>query len=313
MKLPFIEIIESVTPDPNLLMWKFPDTDQEIKNSAALIVRESQSAILLNEGQVADTFTAGKHSLKTENIPILTRLKGWKYGFESPFKADVYFFNTHQFVNLKWGTPAPVLMRDPGFGQVRIRSFGTYNIRIADVVKFFKEYAGTYPRLTIAELESQLRDFIAPKFAEVLAKANISVLDAAGNISELNQKIQPVIQLYFTELGLEATQFTITSVTLPDEVLKHYDQVTGMNMVTDINKYNQFSVASAMDNENSAMGEAARNAVAMGMIINQTNPVVPQPAEDIPSRLKKLKDLFEAQLITDAEYSAKKEELLNLL
>ncbi|MBB5619391.1 membrane protease subunit (stomatin/prohibitin family) [Pedobacter cryoconitis] len=313
MKLPFIEIIASVTPDPNLLMWKFPDADQEIKNGAALIVRESQSAILLHEGQVADTFTAGKYNLKTENIPILTRLKGWKYGFESPFKADVYFFNTHQFVNLKWGTPAPVLMRDPGFGQVRIRSFGTYNIRIADVAKFFKEYAGTYPRLTIAELELQLRDFIAPKFAEVLAKADIAVLDAAGNISELNQKIQPVIQLYFTDLGLEATQFTITSVTLPEEVLKHYDQVTGMNMVTDMNKYAQFSVASAMDKENSAMGEAARNAVAMGMIINQTNPAVPQPAEDIPSRLKKLKDLFEAQLITEAEYSAKKEELLNLL
>lgn len=313
MKLPFIEIIASVTPDPNLLMWKFPDADQEIKNGAALIVRESQSAILLHEGQVADTFTAGKYNLKTENIPILTRLKGWKYGFESPFKADVYFFNTHQFVNLKWGTPAPVLMRDPGFGQVRIRSFGTYNIRIADVAKFFKEYAGTYPRLTIAELELQLRDFIAPKFAEVLAKADIAVLDAAGNISELNQKIQPVIQLYFTDLGLEATQFTITSVTLPEEVLKHYDQVTGMNMVTDMNKYAQFSVASAMDKENSAMGEAARNAVAMGMIINQTNPIVPQPAEDIPSRFKKLKDLFEAQLITEAEYSAKKEELLNLL
>ncbi|MBB5644679.1 SPFH domain-containing protein [Pedobacter cryoconitis] len=313
MKLPFIEIIASVTPDPNLLMWKFPDADQEIKNGAALIVRESQSAILLHEGQVADTFTAGKYNLKTENIPILTRLKGWKYGFESPFKADVYFFNTHQFVNLKWGTPAPVLMRDPGFGQVRIRSFGTYNIRIADVAKFFKEYAGTYPRLTIAELELQLRDFIAPKFAEVLAKADIAVLDAAGNISELNQKIQPVIQLYFTDLGLEATQFTITSVTLPEEVLKHYDQITGMNMVTDMNKYAQFSVASAMDKENSAMGEAARNAVAMGMIINQTNPAVPQPAEDIPSRLKKLKDLFEAQLITEAEYSAKKEELLNLL
>lgn len=313
MTIPFIEIIESVTPDPNLLMWKFADGDKEIKNGAALIVRESQSAILLNEGQIADTFTAGKYNLKTENIPILTRLKGWKYGFESPFKADVYFFNTHQFVNLKWGTPAPVLIRDPGFGQVRIRSFGTYNIRIADVVKFFTEYAGTYPRLTITELELQLRDFIAPKFAEVLAKADIAVLDAAGNISELNRKIQPVIQLYFTGLGLEATQFTITSVTLPEEVLKHYDQVTGMNMVTDMNKYAQFSVASAMDKENSAMGEAARNAVAMGMIMNQANPVVPQPAEDIPSRLKKLKDLFEAQLITEAEYSAKKGELLNLL
>lgn len=313
MAIPFIEIIESVTPDPNLLMWKFADADKEIKNGAALIVRESQSVLLLNEGQLADTFTAGKYALKTENIPLLTRLKGWKYGFESPFKTDVYFFNIHQFVNLKWGTPAPVLMRDPVFGQVRIRAFGTYNIRISDIGQFFREYAGTYPRLNIIELEMQLRDFIAPKFAEVLAQANIAVVDAAGNISELNKKIQPLIQQYFTDLGLEVTQFTITSVTLPDEVLKHYDQVTGMNMVTDINKFSQFSVASAMDKENSAMGDAARQAVAIGMVMNQAKPVTPALEEDIPARLKKLKELFEAQLITEAEYAAKKEELLKLL
>lgn len=313
MALPFIEIIESVTPDPNLLMWKFADADKEIKNGAALIVRESQLVLFLNEGKLADTFGAGKYALKTENIPILTRLKGWKYGFESPFKADIYFFNTHQFVNLKWGTPAPVLMRDPTFGQVRIRAFGTYNIRIADIKQFFREYAGTYPRLNIVELELQLRDFIAPKFAEVLAQANIPVVDAAGNISELNKKIQPLVEQYFTDLGLEVTQFTITSVTLPEEVLKHYDNVTGMNMVTDMNKFSQFSVASAMDKENSAMGDAARQAVAVGMIMKQTNPVTSVPAEDIPARLKKLKELFEAQLITEAEYTAKKEELLKLL
>ena len=313
MILPFLEIVESVTPDPNLLMWKFADADKEIKNGAALIVRESQSALLLNEGQLADTFTAGKYALKTENVPVLTRLKGWKYGFESPFKADVYFFNTHQFVNLKWGTPAPVLMRDPAFGQVRVRAFGTYNIRIADVGQFFKEYAGTYPRLNIVELEVQLRDFIAPKFAEMLSQANIAVMDAAGNIAELNGKIQPLIQQYFTGLGLEVTQFTITSITLPEEVLKHYDNVTGMNMVTDVNKFSQFSIASAMDKENSAMGDAARQAVAVGMIMNQMNPIPPAAAEDISAKLKKLKELFETQLITEAEYAAKKEELLKLL
>lgn len=313
MALPFIEIIESVTPDPNLLMWKFADADKEIKNGAALTVRESQSVLLLNEGQLADTFVAGKYTLKTENIPVLTRLKGWKYGFESPFKADVYFFNTHQFVNLKWGTPTPVLMRDPAFGQVRIRAFGTYNIRISDVGRFFREYAGTYPRLNIVELELQLRDFIAPKFAEVLAQANIAVVDAAGNISELNKKIQPLIQQYFTDLGLEVTQFTITSITLPEEVLKHYDNVTGMNMVTDMNKFSQFSIANAMDKENSAMGDAARQAVAVGMIMNQANTASPAPTEDITARLKKLKELFETQLITEAEYAAKKEELIKLL
>lgn len=278
-----------------------------------MIVRESQAALLLNEGQLADTFTTGKYTLKTENIPVLTRLKGWKYGFESPFKADIYFFNTHLFINLKWGTPAPVLMRDPVFGQVRIRAFGTYNIRITDVGRFFSEYAGTYPRLTITELEVQLRDFIAPKFAEAMAQANIAVVDAAGSISALNEKIQPLIQPYFTDLGVEVNKFTITSVTLPEEVLKHYDQVTGMNMVTDIHKFSQFSVASAITQENSNMGDAARQAVALGMIMNQINPVSTAGPEDISGKLKKLKELFEAQLITEDEYTAKKEELLKLL
>ncbi|MBF1098514.1 MAG: SPFH domain-containing protein, partial [Riemerella sp.] len=142
-KLPFLEIIEWVEPDPNLLMWKVPDQDKEIKNGAKLIVRESQTALFLNEGVAADVFPAGTHELSTKNIPILSKLKGWKYGFESPFKADVYYFSTKQFVNLKWGTPAPVLMRDPQFGQVRVRAFGSYNVRITDVAKFFKEYAGT--------------------------------------------------------------------------------------------------------------------------------------------------------------------------
>lgn len=317
MGLPFIEVIESLTPDPNVLMWKFADADKEIKNGAMLTVRESQHALLLNEGQLADVFPAGRHVLSTENIPVLTRLRGWKYGFESPFKADIYFFNTHQFVNLKWGTPAPVLMTDAVFGQVRIRAFGTYNIRITDVGRFFKEYAGTWPRLGITELELQLRDFIAPKFGEVLSLAKIPVVEAAANVPALNEKIQPLIQPYFTDFGLEVTRFTITSITLPEEVLKQYDKVTGMNMVTDMNKFSQYSIANAMDHERSDVGDGARQAVVLGMISNMVNQGQaqnkPAPADDITERLKKLKTLFDAQLITEAEYTAKKEELLKLL
>lgn len=318
MALPFVEIIESVPPDPDLLMWKFPDTDKEIKNGAALTVRESQSVLFLNEGRLADIFTAGKYTLHTNNIPVLSRLKGWKYGFESPFKADIYFFNTHQFVNLKWGTPAPVLMRDASFGQVRIRAFGSYNIRIADVAKFFREYAGTFPQLGIRELEWQLRDFIAPKFAEALAKANISVVDMAGNLSALNEKIQPLIQPYFTDFGLEVTRFTITGATLPEEVLKHFDKVTGMNMVTDMNQFTQFSLANAIAKDNSAVGSAAQQAVAMGMILQQVKPLLPMPEPgppplDVSERLRQLKHLFEAGLINEGEYSAKKGALLKLL
>ena len=317
MALPFIEVIESLSPHPNMLMWKFADADREIKNGAVLTVRESQHALLLNEGQLADVFPAGKHVLKTENIPILSRLKGWKYGFESPYKADVYFFNTHQFVNLRWGTPSPVLMRDENFGQVRIRAYGNYNIRIADVGLFFKEYAGTYPSLGIVELELQLRDFIAPKFAEVLAGANLAVMDVAGNISGLNEKIQPLIHYLFTGFGLEITHFNVTSVTLPEEVLRHYDKVTGMNMITDMDKFSQFSIATAISNENNGMADVTRQGLAMGMIMNISPAATPQqktaPTEDISGRLKNLQELFNMQLITETEYTAKKEELLKLL
>lgn len=316
MSLPFIEIIEAITPDPNLLMWKFADADKEIKNGAVLTVRESQSVLFLNEGQLGDVFPPGRHILETENIPVLTRLKGWKYGFKSPFKADVYFFNTIQFINLKWGTPAPILLRDPQFGQVRVRAFGSYNVRIKDIGLFFKEYAGTFPRVTIFELESQLRDFIAPKFGEVLADANITVMDIAGNISSLNEKIQPLIQPYFTSLGLEVTQFTIASATLPEEVLKHYDNVTSMNMLHDMDKFTKFNMANAMAAENNKIADAAQQAVALGVMLNQVKvpaaPAEPQQ-EDITAKLKKLKGLFEAELITEAEYTAKKEELLKLL
>ena len=313
MQLPFIEIIESVTPDPNMLMWKFQDGDKEIKDGAMLTVRESQSALFLNEGQLADVFTAGKYKLETENIPLLTRLKGWKYGFKSPFKADIYFFNTHQFINLKWGTPAPVLMRDKQFGQVRVRAFGSFNLRIKDVATFFKEYAGTYPQLTISELQWGLRDFIAPKFAEVLVQADIAVIDVAGNLTVLNEKVQPLIQPYFNELGLEVTNFTIASATLPEEVLKHYDTVTGMNIVTDMNKFSQFNTANAIGNDHTVMNDATKQAAALAMIMNHRQPATTQPADDITARLKKLKLLFEEGLINDAEYAAKKEELIKLL
>ena len=246
MKGPFIEIIESITPDPNLLMWKYADQDKEIKNGAQLTVRESQVALFLNEGQLADVFKPGLHELSTENIPILSRLKGWKYGFKSTFKADVYFFNTRHFVNNKWGTPAPILMNDPQFGQIRIRAFGSFDIQIKDIATFFRQYAGSFERFTIFELQHELRDYIAPKFGEVLSNENITVTDVAGNITELGKKIEPFIKPYLESFGLELTQFVVTSVTLPEEVTKHYDNITNMNMVSDMDKFTQFNTAKAI-------------------------------------------------------------------
>jgi membrane protease subunit (stomatin/prohibitin family) len=318
MVLPFIEIIEWVAHDPNLMMWKFRDEDKEIKNGAQLTVRESQSAMLLNEGQLADVFSPGRHQLSTENIPILSRLRGWKYGFESPFKADVYFFATHQFVNLKWGTPAPILLRDAQFGQVRVRAFGTYNVRIADVARFFRQYAGTYQQLTIRELELQLRDFIAPLFGEVLAQANIPVIEVAGNLSDLNRRIQPLVEPYFKDLGVEITQFAISSVTLPEEVTAHYDKITSMNMVTDMNKYQQFNMANAVGQQGTVINDGAMQGAMMATMMQamqqqQAQPAPAPAADDITAKLQKLKTLFDSGLIDEADYKSKKEELLKSL
>lgn len=331
----FLEIIESTTPDPNLLLWKFVDADKEIKNGAQLTVRESQTALMLNEGQLADVFGPGLHTLSTENVPILSRLKGWKYGFASPFKADVYFFNTHQFINNKWGTPAPIMLRDPEFGQVRVRAFGSFDIRINDVSTFFRQYAGTYVQLSIFELQNQLRDFLAPHFGEVLARENISVLDVAGNVSLLSQRVEPLIKPYFQQLGLELTRFVITSVSLPDEVAAHYDRMTNMNMVKDMDRFTQFNTANAIAQSNSTANEATQAALMLGLAMNQMNqmqkvaaptaavvpPIAAEPstavAEDatanVLARLQKLKTLFEAGLIDEAEFKAKKSEILQQL
>jgi membrane protease subunit (stomatin/prohibitin family) len=311
MNAPFIEIIEDTTPDPNLLMWKYADEDKEIKNGAKLTVRESQVAVFLNEGQLADVFQPGLHNLQTENIPILSRLKGWKYGFKSPFKADIYFINTRQFVNNKWGTPAPVMMRDPEFGQVRVRAFGTFDIRINDIAAFFRQYAGSYKTFTIFELQHELRDFIAPKFGEVLAQQNISVKDVAGNITELGKKVEPFLRPYFAQFGIELLTFTITSVTLPEEVAAHYDKITNMNMVNDMDKYTRFNTAQAIGEKGTALNEATTNAMAMGILLNQTQQTTPQ--NDITVRLQQLKSLFENGLIDETEYKAKKAELIDKL
>lgn len=333
-KLPFLEIIEWLENDQNTMMWKFPDNDREIKNGAKLIVRDSQSALLLNEGKIADTFECGAHPLSTENIPILTRLKGWQYGFKSPFKADVYYFSVKQFINLKWGTPAPIMMQDPHFGQVRVRGFGTYNVRIVKPATFFQQYAGTTTTISIQDFERKLRDFIAPKFGEVVASGGISVLDIFKNLSAINDKISPLISQYFEPFGIEITQFTMTSATLPDEVNKYYDAVTGMNMVGNMDKYKQFNTAVAVGQNGSALNQATQQGVGIGIIMDPltradqtiakeptiisaqepsatTIPPANSPAKtDVAAQLKTLKSLYDQELIDESEYKAKKAEIL---
>jgi membrane protease subunit (stomatin/prohibitin family) len=313
MASPFIEIIESITADPNLLMWKFADEDREIQNGAKLTVRESQQVMLLYEGQTADVFQPGLHALSTDNIPLLSSLKGWKYGFKSPYKADVYFFNTHQFINNKWGTPAPILIQDPEFGNIRIRAFGSFDLRIGDVPVFFRQYAGTYSRLTIYELQNQLRDFIAPKFGEILAAEKIPLMDLAGNMSALGQKVYPLLSPYFEQLGVRLTQFVITSVSLPDEVSAHFDKITSMNMTRDMKRFTEFQTAQAIGDKDSGLHGAVQQGAMMGIVMQQMQGRGQSgqgSGETVESKLRKLKELFDQGLIDEGEYKAKKADVL---
>ncbi|BDA64452.1 SPFH domain-containing protein [Actinomyces capricornis] len=330
--LPFIEIIECLDPHPQWVLWRFPDEDGRIKSGAQLVVRENQAALLLSRGQASMVYGPGTHTLPTHNIPVLSDLAGWKYGFASPHIYDVFYVAVRQFVDLKWGTPAPVMMSDPQFGQVRVRAFGSYSARVTDVARFFREYAGAYPILSIRDLEVQLRDYIAAKFGEILATSGISVRDVAANLSAVNARLAPAITPYFEDLGVSITQFTIASVTLPDEVNKYYDTVTSMNMVGDMQRFQQFQTAAAIGDPSTAVGAGTQAGMAMGMMMGQMPqgaaaaqgypaappmpaPAAPAPAapaagEDPVARLQRLKQLAEAGLITEDEYAAKKAQIL---
>jgi membrane protease subunit (stomatin/prohibitin family) len=319
MALELIEIIESITPDPNLLMWKFADEDKELQNGAKLTVRESQRVMLLYEGRAADVFGPGLHTLSTANIPVLSRIKGWKYGFKSPYKADVYFFNTHQFINNKWGTPVPILVNDREFGNIRIRAFGSFDLEIADVRRFFNQYAGTYGRLTIFELQQQLRDVIAPRFGEILAAEKIPLMETAGSMSALSEKVHPLLVPYFEQLGIRLTRFIITSVTLPDEVAAHFDNISSMNMVGDMKRYAEFQTAQAIGDRNSGLHAAAREGAMIGLVVKQVqgtpgqqgaDAAGQQSGETTEAKLRTLKGLFEKGLIDEGEYKAKKADVL---
>jgi membrane protease subunit (stomatin/prohibitin family) len=320
----FIDIIEWVEQDQDTVMYKFPDADKAVKYGAQLTVRESQSALFVNEGQIADVYTPGRHELITANMPIMTTLRSWKYGFESPFKVDTYFVSTRQFTNLKWGTPNPIMMRDPEFKQVRVKAFGAYFIRIKDAALFFKEYAGTAPVLKISNIEESLRDLVSPKFAEALAEAQISVLDLATKYSELGELIKPIMQRDLDAFGIELTKFQITSCTLPPEVEEFYDKMTKMNMVgNDMDKFGKFQTFDSIDEAAANPGGMANIGAGIGManimvqnmqgaFQNQNQNAAPQKEsrDEIMKTLKDLGELKTAGILTEAEFDAKKKELL---
>src|SRR5258705_1997455 len=242
----FIEVIEWLDETSNTLVYRFPVKDQEIKNGAQLIVRESQAAVFVSEGQIADLFPPGRYSVDGGNTPILSKLGAWKYGFNSPFKAEVYFVSTKQFTDLKWGTPNPVMMRDADFGMVRLRAFGIYSIRVADPKSLIKEVAGTNARFVTEDLEGQLKRTLVGGFSDALAEAKIAALDLASNYDELGKFIRSKLNEDFQAFGLELTKFVIENISLPQEVEVAMDKRTSMGVIGDVGRYAQFQAADAM-------------------------------------------------------------------
>ncbi len=327
IKNEFVEVIDWVENDKDTVLWKFPDSDKNIKYGAQLTVRESQTAIFFDEGRLADIFEPGRFELVTQNIPITTTFRNWDKGFKSPFLADIYFISLKTFTNLKWGTPNPIIMRDPEFKQVRIKAHGTYFIKVADVNKFMMNYAGTGNSVRVQELEESLRNIVSQNFAEALAEAKISVLDMAANYTEIGEKMVPILQKEFEPFGIELTKFQIASTTLPKEVLEFYDKMTNMNMVDDMQKFQQFQQSQAIEKAASNPGGGAGEGIGMGMGMGMANMMMnqqnqnqgqnsnndsskPQTKEDIMATLKELGELQKNGILTQEEFDAKKKELL---
>jgi membrane protease subunit (stomatin/prohibitin family) len=243
----FIEIIEWLDESNDTLVYRFPVYNQEIKMGAQLIVRENQVALFVNEGQAADLFTPGRYELSPENIPIMTTLRGWKYGFQSPFKAEVYFFNTRLFTDLKWGTSNPVMMRDSEFGMIRVRAFGTYAMKLGDPKVFFQSVVGTQGLTTTDDILGQLRSTILSKLSDAIAEAKIAALDLAAHYDELANVAKGVLQPEFAHYGLELVKFFVENISLPEEVEGAIDQRTKMGIYGDkMQQYAQMNAAEAI-------------------------------------------------------------------
>jgi len=261
-----IDIIEWTDDSRDTISFRFPDNDAEIKNGAQLIVRESQVAQFIYLGEFGDTFGPGKHTLTTDNIPILTSLKSWKYGFESPFKADVYYVTTRLFTGNKWGTSNPIMMRDQDFGIVRVRAFGTYDFRVVDPKLMLKEVAGSDQNFRLEEFTETMRSRIVSIFSDAIATAKIPVLDVATRFQEVGDALMPLINpIIQAKYGIELASFVLENVSVPPEVEAAIDKRSSMQAVGNLNDYVKFQMAQGMEKGGSAGGVATEMAVGLAM------------------------------------------------
>lgn len=341
IKKQFIDVIQWTEDADGTLAWRFPMSGMEIQNGATLVVRESQMAIFVNEGKVADVFAPGTHKLSTQTLPVLTYLKNWDKLFESPFKSDVYFFSTRQQVDQKWGTPQPITIRDADFGAVRLRAFGNYSFRVADPKLFHTEISGTRESYGTADLDGQLRGLVLQNISNAIASSGIAFLDLAANQLSFAQALSTQLRPEFTKLGLNLEGMTVQNVSLPEELQKIMDQKIGMGMVgNDMGKFMQYQTAQAIPKfaEGAAQGGGVVGdamglgaGVALGQVLAQNlqaglmgtgtgavaavAPAAPAGVkpEDIMATLEKLGDLKTKGILTQEEFDAKKSELLKKL
>jgi membrane protease subunit (stomatin/prohibitin family) len=337
IKKQFIDIIQWTESDDGTLAWRFPMRDMEIQNGGSLTVRESQMAVFVNEGKVADVFGPGTYKLTTQTLPVLTYLKNWDKLFESPFKSDVYFFSTRQQIDQKWGTPQPITIRDKDFGAVRLRAFGNYTFRVADPKLFHTEISGTRDIYTTADLDGQLRGLVLQNISNAIASSDIAFLDLAANQLAFAQALSTQLTPEFARIGIKLEGMTVQNVSLPEELQKILDQKIGMGMVgNDMGKFMQYQTAQAIPKfaeggggsgiAGDAMGLGA--GVALGQVLAQNlqSGLQAQPAQaaaaavaaavkpdDVMATLEKLGDLKTKGILTQEEFDLKKAELLKKL
>jgi len=331
IKKQFIDILQWTEDADGVLAWRYPMEDMEIQNGGSLTVRESQMAMFVNEGKVADVFGPGMYKLTTQTLPVLTYLKNWDKLFESPFKSDVYFFSTRLQIGRKWGTQQPITIRDADFGMVRLRAFGLYSYKLTDPAKFYTEISGTRAEYTRDELEEQLRNLLIATMTAAFGASSLPFLDMAANQTLMSQTIRERLAPEFERYGVALDNFAVTNVSLPEELQKAIDTRISMGMMGDMAKYTQYQVASsiplAAQNEGGIAGLGA--GLAAGAVMGQAMagglagasspaaaPAAPAPtaaADDPGARLQKLKELLDKGLVSQAEFDGVKAEILKKL
>jgi membrane protease subunit (stomatin/prohibitin family) len=332
-KKQFIDIIQWTETNNGTLAWRYPMREMEIQSGASLTVRESQMAVFVNEGLVADVFGPGMYTLTTQTLPVLTYLKNWDKLFESPFKSEVYFFSTRQQIDQKWGTPQPITLHDKDFGAVRLRTFGNYAYRVVDAKRFHTEISGTRGIYSVQDLDEQLRGLVLQSISTAIAVSGTSFLGLAANQADFAQALQAQLAPEFVKLGLQLDSMTVQSISLPEELQKILDQKIGMGMVgKDMDAFMQYQTAQAIPKftEGASQGSGMVGdsmglgaGVALGQVLAQNlaqglgaksprSAAVVSPA-DVMTSLEKLSELMSKGIVTQQEFDAKKTELLKKL